>query len=150
MKISDLIAERILQLLDASGGGSAEIKRNEMAESMGCVPSQINYVLTSRFTPEQGYIVESRRGGGGYIRITRVKLDRTSALMHIINSIGDRLDDSSARAVLDNCIYGRLIGESEGAVMEAALSAAVLRAAPAESRERLRASLLKHMLLTQI
>ena len=138
MKISDLIAERILQLLDASGGGSAEIKRNEMAESMGCVPSQINYVLTSR------------RGGGGYIRITRVKLDRTSALMHIINSIGDRLDDSSARAVLDNCIYGRLIGESEGAVMEAALSAAVLREAPAESRERLRASLLKHMLLTQI
>ena len=70
--------------------------------------------------------------------------------MHIINSIGDRLDDSSARAVLDNCIYGRLIGESEGAVMEAALSAAVLREAPAESRERLRASLLKHMLLTQI
>ena len=94
--------------------------------------------------------MESRRGGGGYIRITRVQLDRTSALMHIINSIGDRLDDSSARAVLDNCIYGRLIGESEGAVMEAALSAAVLREAPAASREKLRASLLKHMLLTQI
>ncbi|MCI8360911.1 MAG: CtsR family transcriptional regulator [Clostridiales bacterium] len=150
MKMSDLIAEKILQLLDASGRDSAEIKRNEMAESVGCVPSQINYVLTSRFTPEQGYIVESRRGGGGYIRITRVRLNRASALMHIINSIGDRLDDSSARAVLDNCIYGHLIGEGEGAVMEAALSAPVLREAPAESRQSLRAALLKRMLLTQI
>ena len=57
MKMSDLITEQILQMLDASGQDSAEIRRNEMAENMGCVPSQINYVLTSRFTPEQGYIV---------------------------------------------------------------------------------------------
>ena len=72
MKMSDLITARILQLLNDSGTNVAEIQRNELASVIGCVPSQINYVLSSRFTPEHGYIIESRRGGGGYIRITRV------------------------------------------------------------------------------
>ncbi|MGN0508698.1 MAG: CtsR family transcriptional regulator, partial [Ruminococcus sp.] len=75
MRMSDLVAEYIMQMLDEQNG-SAEIQRNELAGNLGCVPSQINYVITSRFTPEQGYIVESRRGGGGYIRISRVKMDR--------------------------------------------------------------------------
>ena len=73
MNLSELVALRILEMLDAAGG-EAEIQRNELASSIGCVPSQINYVITSRFTPEQGYTVESRRGGGGYIRISRVNL----------------------------------------------------------------------------
>ena len=64
MRMSDLVAQYILNMLEAQDG-SAEIRRNELAGSLGCVPSQINYVITSRFTPEQGYIVESRRGGGG-------------------------------------------------------------------------------------
>lgn len=75
MRMSDMVAQRILELLKEQDG-FAEIKRGELAEDLGCVPSQINYVLTSRFTPEHGYTVESRRGGGGYIRITRVKVDR--------------------------------------------------------------------------
>ena len=65
MRMSDLVAQYILEMLEEQDG-SAEIKRNELAGNLGCVPSQINYVITSRFTPEQGYIVESRRGGGGY------------------------------------------------------------------------------------
>lgn len=73
MRISDAIAAYILHRIDEAGDGSAELRRNELAEELGCVPSQINYVITSRFTPEQGYIVESRRGGGGYIRIHRVQ-----------------------------------------------------------------------------
>jgi len=73
LNLSELVALRILEMLDAAGG-EAEIQRNELASSIGCVPSQINYVITSRFTPEQGYTVESRRGGGGYIRISRVNL----------------------------------------------------------------------------
>ena len=74
MKISDSVANYILELLETDHG-SAEIQRNELANILGCVPSQINYVITSRFTPEQGYIVESRRGGGGYIRITRITVE---------------------------------------------------------------------------
>ena len=91
MRISDSVANYILELLNQAGG-IAEIQRNELASFLGCVPSQINYVLTSRFTPEQGYIVESRRGGGGYIRITRLKLSKADMIMHIINGVGDSLD----------------------------------------------------------
>ena len=91
MRMSDIVAQYITQMLEETGG-NAEIQRNELAQTLGCVPSQINYVLTSRFTPEQGYIVESRRGGGGYIRITRVHLDANSAIMHVVNSIGKSLD----------------------------------------------------------
>lgn len=87
MRISDSVANYILDLLNQENG-TAEIQRNELASYLGCVPSQINYVLTSRFTPEQGYIVESRRGGGGYIRITRMRLSRSDMIMHIVNSVG--------------------------------------------------------------
>ena len=64
MNISDIITQAILDTLNQSGG-SVQLKRNELANQIGCVPSQINYVITSRFTPEHGYIVESKRGGGG-------------------------------------------------------------------------------------
>ena len=64
MRISDIVARYIIDMLEENNG-DAEIRRNELAETLGCVPSQINYVITSRFTPEHGYIVESRRGGGG-------------------------------------------------------------------------------------
>ena len=70
MILSDHIARLIEEMLE-EGGGSAEVRRNDLAAQIGCVPSQINYVITSRFTPEHGYVTESRRGGGGYIRIFR-------------------------------------------------------------------------------
>ena len=73
MIISDQIAKIIEEMLDRSGG-TAEVRRNDLASQIGCVPSQINYVITSRFTPERGYITESRRGGGGFIRIVRVRM----------------------------------------------------------------------------
>ena len=102
MRLSDLIAEEINRLLDESADNTAEIQRNDFAMRVGCVPSQINYVLSSRFIPEQGYIVESRRGGGGYIKITKVRLDRSSALMHLVNTLGMDIDDATARIILDN------------------------------------------------
>ena len=103
MRISDAIAAYILHRIDEAGDGSAELRRNELAEELGCVPSQINYVITSRFTPEQGYIVESRRGGGGYIRIHRVQYTPgCSPLMHVVNSIGETLVPAAAQAILDS------------------------------------------------
>ena len=91
MGISDLIAGFIQQELDEAGG-ALELQRSDLAQRFNCVPSQINYVMSTRFSPEHGYIVESRRGGGGYIRITRVQVDRQTLLMHVINSVGDTLD----------------------------------------------------------
>ena len=150
MKMSDLITQQILALLDQSEQDIAEIQRNEMANMLGCVPSQINYVLTSRFTPEQGYLIESRRGGGGYIRITRVRLDRSSALMHLVNSIGGELDASSARVLVENSLQNGLLEKRAAQTIEAALSGNVLREVPAVFRERVRAALLKQMLLAQL
>ena len=150
MRMSDIITQRILELMEESENNIAEIQRNELASMVGCAPSQINYVISSRFTPEQGYIIESRRGGGGYVRISRIKLSRSSAIMHIINSVGNRLDPMEARIIIENCLDSGLIGENSAKLMSAALSTSSMSAVPQELREYLRASVLKQMLLTQI
>jgi len=148
MRMSDLVAGRILELMERSGG-TAEIRRNELAGFLGCAPSQINYVITSRFTPEQGYAVESRRGGGGYIRIRQVKMDQRMAVMHIVNAVGDTLDASSARAMLEGMLYRGILNEKEAMLIAAAVQAGVLQAA-GKASDRIRAGLLKNMLLALI
>ena len=150
MKISDLITNEILRMINESQDNIAEIQRNDFANDIGCVPSQINYVLSSRFTPEHGYIIESRRGGGGYIRIRRVVMRKSSAIMHIINSIGDRIDTMSTRIVIENCLQSELIDKNNAELMCAALSNNVMRTVPVVLQDNLRAALLKEMLLIQI
>lgn len=147
MRMSDLVAQYIMQMLDEQNG-SAEIQRNELAGNLGCVPSQINYVITSRFTPEQGYIVESRRGGGGYIRISRVKMDRGTAMMHIINSVGSSLDKATAEAMLNNMLQRNMIEMQPAKLIAAALSDRTLSQVEQDKRDTVRADLFKNMLLT--
>ena len=147
MRMSDLVAQYILNMLEAQDG-SAEIRRNELAGSLGCVPSQINYVITSRFTPEQGYIVESRRGGGGYIRISRVKMDKGTAVMHIVNSVGNTLDRATAEAMLNNMLQRELMQLQTAKVIAAALSDRTLQSIEQERRDKLRADLFKNMIIT--
>ena len=108
MGISDVIAGFIQSALDETDG-VLELQRSDLAQRFNCVPSQINYVMSTRFSPEHGYIVESRRGGNGYIRITRVRTDRKTLLMHVINSIGDELDAASARAIVQNLVDSEAI-----------------------------------------
>ena len=146
MKISDSIANYILELLEEEN--SAEIKRNELANTLGCVPSQINYVLTSRFTPEQGYRIESRRGGGGYIRITRVYHDSSSQLITLVNAIGDAIDGNSARVILNHLLTYKLASEETVKAMAAAISDQSLRIVPQGVRESIRADLLKNIMIT--
>ena len=147
MRMSDLVAQHILSMLEESDG-NAEIRRNELANDLGCVPSQINYVITSRFTPEQGYIVESRRGGGGYIRITRVKMDKSTAIMHIVNSIGNTIDKATAEIMINNMYSRSIIDLQTARIIAAALSERVFREVPQEYRDMLRARIFKNMLLT--
>ena len=151
MRISDEITAYILHMLEKADDGEAELRRNELAEELGCVPSQINYVLTSRFTPEQGYVVESRRGGGGYIRIRRVKLGRgTTLLMHTVNSVGHSLDASTARVVIENLAYQQAVSGEAARLLAAALSDQALRSVPAPQRDVLRAALCKQLLTALI
>ena len=147
MRISDSVAKYIVDLLNQENG-TAEIQRNELANSLGCVPSQINYVLTSRFTPEQGYIVESRRGGGGYIRITRMRLSKSDMIMHIVNSVGDSLDAATARAMTGNLLQSGMLDNSSAALIRAACSEHSLAAVPKELRDVVRAAIYKNMLLS--
>lgn len=149
MRLSDIIAAEINRILDESDG-IAEIQRNDFASQIGCVPSQINYVLSSRFIPEHGYMVESRRGGGGYIRITRVRVDGASALMHLVNSIGEDIDDATARIILENCCNAGILDESKAKLMYSAISTPVMRQIPVILRDGIRAAVLKQMLLSQI
>lgn len=100
MGLTDLVAQFIRSALESDR--SIELRRGELAERFGCAPSQINYVLSTRFSPEQGYIVESRRGGGGYIRIRRVEAGPRLMLMHALASVGGSIDAASAAAVLTN------------------------------------------------
>ncbi len=146
MNLSNSIAKIILEMLDRDG--YTEIQRNELAQSLGCVPSQINYVISSRFTPEQGYIVESRRGGGGYIRISRVNLDKGAMLMHVVNTIGDSIDEGTCRAHILNLAYQKLIDEVTAKLMLAVLTDSCLKALPPNQRDPMRAVLFKQMLIT--
>ena len=150
MRMSDLITREIIRMLNESEENIAEIQRNEFAGIIGCAPSQINYVLSSRFTPEHGYIIESRRGGGGYIRIKRVVLNSSSAFMHIINSIGDSIDSMTTRIVIENCLEAGLISKDTARIMAAAVSNTVMQSVPPVLKDMLRATILKQMLLTQI
>ncbi|MBQ8538068.1 MAG: CtsR family transcriptional regulator [Ruminococcus sp.] len=149
MRMSDIVARHILEMLDECDG-NAEIQRNELASVLGCVPSQINYVITSRFTPEQGYIVESRRGGGGYIRITRINTSASTAIMHIVNSIGKRLDKVSAEIMINNMLQRSIINEGTARLLAAAMSERSYIEVPQQYRDFVRASIFKNMLLTLV
>ena len=98
--LTDQIAEIIEQML-RENGGELELQRNKLAGKVGCVPSQINYVITSRFNADRGYIVESRRGGGGYIKITKVSFDsKNTFIAHVISAIGSGIDFADSKALM--------------------------------------------------
>jgi len=146
VSLSNSIAQAILEMLEESG--DAEIQRNMLAQRLGCVPSQINYVITSRFPPEQGYIVESRRGGGGYIRIRRVRMGRDATLMALVNAIGPRIDEATLRAHTFNLHGQDFISDEALVLLLSACGDKALQSAPQGlHRDTLRASILKQILL---
>ncbi|MBU5627845.1 CtsR family transcriptional regulator [Oscillibacter sp. MSJ-2] len=146
MGISDLIADFIQDSLEEADG-VLELQRSDLAQRFNCVPSQINYVMSTRFSPEHGYIVESRRGGNGYIRITRVRVDRQTLLMQVINSIGDEIDLKSARAILGNLVESGAVELEVGRTLLIAIGDNALRSVAREDRDRLRASIVKQVLV---
>jgi transcriptional regulator CtsR len=147
MGTSDLIASFILDALENTGG-IAELQRSNLAEKFSCVPSQINYVISTRFSPEHGYIVESRRGGGGYIRITRVQAGPTRLIMHTVNSVGDSLDLRTAAAFVSNMLCSDAIDEKAAGLIITAIGDNSLRPISPEHRDIVRASIFKQMLVS--
>ena len=146
MGVSDIIAGFIDEMLNEMNG-TAELQRAELASRFNCVPSQINYVISTRFSPEHGYIVESRRGGGGYIRIKRIAMESEMLVMHTINAIGESVDTNTAAALLANLRQNEAISDEEARLIMSAIGNNALRPAKPLDRDKLRASILKQMLM---
>lgn len=144
MKLTDVIADMILDMFDEDTS-TVQIQRNDLAAQLGCVPSQINYVITSRFTPEQGYRIESRRGGGGCIMITRAA-SKENAIVSLINSIGSSIEEKNAKAHIYNLNYQGLVSDKAGQMMLAVISDNNFRGLPPQVKDTVRASQLKQML----
>ena len=122
MRISDSIESFIKNML-GEDSDEVELKRNELAEYFGCAPSQINYVLATRFSPSQGYLTESRRGGGGYIRIVRVVETAPQRMAYLVRDrIGDSLSEEQAQRIIASLRESGMASPEEADLMSAALS----------------------------
>ncbi|MCI5775022.1 MAG: CtsR family transcriptional regulator [Aerococcus sp.] len=140
--ISDIIESYLKDVLrDAS---DVEIRRSEIANRFECVPSQINYVINTRFTPKQGYAVESKRGGGGYIRIMKLQVvDEAEYLDRIILMIQDSISLRDANAIIENMVHEQLIDEKQAFIMRAAVDDAIVQSI--DKPNQARAIILKHI-----
>lgn len=142
--MSDIIEAYIKQILNTEE--QVEIRRNEMATHFNCVPSQINYVINTRFTEQHGYLVESKRGGGGYIRIMKVKfLEEVDLLNEMIRIVGNSISERDAYAVVQNLYNQKIISKREGNLILAVMDKAFLQALE-ENEDAVRAGLLKKLL----
>jgi transcriptional regulator of stress and heat shock response len=146
--ISDIIESYLKQVLEMSERELVEIKRSEIADKFQCVPSQINYVINTRFTIEKGYAVESKRGGGGYIRIMKVQsYDHAHVIEQILNLIQSRLTQNSAEDVIFRLVEEEIITKREAKIMLSVIDRSVLYI-DLPYRDELRARMLRAMLTT--
>ncbi|QGQ43961.1 CtsR family transcriptional regulator [Metabacillus sediminilitoris] len=146
--ISDIIEQYLKHVLDNSGKEIVEIKRSEIADKFQCVPSQINYVINTRFTIERGYVVESKRGGGGYIRIIKVQSNNQAHLLdQILHLIQNRLSQASAEDIIGRLIREKVISAREAKLMLSVIDRSVLYI-DLPHRDELRARMFKAMITT--
>lgn len=145
MNISDIIEDFIKDMFNDEEE-YIEIQRNDLAEHFKCVPSQINYVISTRFKPSQGYYVESKRGGGGSIKIKKLNVTKSDYLMHIIKNIGDALTNHEASIYISDFLSYNIVDEKEAKLLKVATSDNVLNVSK-DIRDKLRARIFKNMLL---
>ncbi len=119
--LSDIIESFIKKMFKEIEEEALEIQRNELANKFQCAPSQINYVLSTRFTLERGYYVESRRGGGGYVRITRINIDDEDLIKHILEDIGHSISQQNAMDYIKRLMEEGIITTKEAFIIRAAI-----------------------------
>ena len=142
--LSKQIERYLKEMIDQVDDGVVEVQRNFLSEYFHCVPSQINYVLSTRFTPAHGYLVETRRGGGGYIRIVSLQLDNDDDLRTVVfEGIGDHISQRDGEGLVDFLMAQGLLTEREGHLIETMLTDRVFSGT--ENKDELRANMLKHL-----
>ena len=145
-RLSDII-ESFLKGLIIEEEGAVEIQRNELANRFNCVPSQINYVIKTRFTIQNGYLVRSKRGGGGYIRIFKIQVvDEIDQINQMIALIGKRISQRNGVNMVKTLIQSEIITEREGTLMLSVIEKSVLHSI-SEQEQQARALLLKTFLV---
>lgn len=146
-RLSDIIELFIKDMMDNSKESQLQIGRNELASHFSCAPSQINYVLTTRFTTDKGYYIESKRGGGGYITITHVEFSENKSLSEIINEkIGSGITYNSAAQLIDGLIESEIITEREGNILKIVTNDRTLNNS-IENKNKLRSDILKSVIM---
>ena len=144
-QLSDSIERFIKELM--SEDAHIELRRNELAQHFGCAPSQINYVLATRFSVDHGYIIESRRGGGGYVRIVRMRPREEGNLLDaLIKRIGNSIDEETAFAIIQHLLDSKLVTLKEAMLIRAAVGRNAL-ALPVSGKDVLRAAVFKNILI---
>ena len=146
--ISDIIENYLKMVFESSGNEIVEIKRSEVADKFQCVPSQINYVINTRFTIERGYMVESKRGGGGYIRIMKVQShDHAHLVDQLISLVDSRIAQSTAEDLVYRLVEEEVITLREAKIMMSVMDRSVIYL-ELPDRDELRARMLNAMLIT--
>ena len=149
-RLSDIIEDFIKDMLKETENG-IEIQRNELATYFKCVPSQINYVIGTRFTTDKGYYVESKRGGGGYISIKQVSISKPyEYMMHVILSMGETLSQQSAEIYINNFVDYDIISKEDSTMIKAAVSNNALKNVELIKRNQVRVDILKNMMMRRI
>lgn len=149
-RLSDMIEDFLNQLIEDTDG-EVEFQRNELAVQFNCVPSQINYVISTRFTSERGYFVASKRGGGGHITISRMSTEKPYGyFMHVILSMGDEISQHSADLYIEDFMEANLVSDSDRKLLKAAVNDNSLKSVPVILRDKVRADMLKNMLMKMI
>ena len=147
MLLSEHIAKLIEEMIEA-GEGTANVRRNDLAQQIGCVPSQVSYVISSRFPPERGDITESRRGGGGYIRIVRAPMTKNNYLMHFFHALGNSVSFREGAAYITNLMESDIITQREAKLISAAISDSALDRLDTKIANIIRADIMRHILMT--
>ncbi|NHN35106.1 CtsR family transcriptional regulator [Paenibacillus agricola] len=146
--VSEIIEQYLKNILHLSDEGIVDIQRNDLADQFDCVPSQINYVISTRFTLEKGYVVESKRGGGGYIRIQKIELNAHGSVLDLIfKTISTEIDQGTSEGLLYQLEESGYVTSREAALMKAAISRDVLLL-KLPIRDEIRAKILKAMLIS--
>ena len=141
------IEEYIKALLEQERAGVVELQRNMLSEYFHCVPSQINYVLSTRFTPVQGYMVETRRGGGGYVRIVSLQLEEDTDIQDaLMATVGESMSQSSSEGLIEYLYQQGIISQREMTLLNGMLKDRVLSGLDKEQRDHVRASMMQQLL----
>lgn len=141
------IEDYIKSLLEEESAGVIELQRNVLSEYFHCVPSQINYVLSTRFTPVQGYMVETRRGGGGYVRIVSLQLEDDTDIQDVLTSaVGDSLSQNSSEGLTEYLYQQGILSKREMTLLNGMLKDRVLSGIDKDQRDHARASMMQQLL----